>query len=124
MATTPETKRYLKRELRNLANGSRRLVTPLGHSVERDRVVNVVVLTERGRLVGAVDRARGGIHQALDLVVSAALEDVYKTDQIRVDISVGVLERLADTRLCTRVHDTGKPLHLKQLRYPMTVCQV
>ena len=100
------------------------LVAPFGRGVERDWVVDVVVLAERGRLVGAVDRARGGIHQVLDLVVSAALEDVHKTDQIRVDVGVGVLERVADTGLGTEVHDTIKPLPLKQLRHPATVRQV
>jgi len=101
-----------------------RLIAPLGGGVERDRVVDVVVLAKRDRLVGAVDRARGTVHQVPDLVVTAALEDVHKTDQIRVDIGVWVLKRVPDPGLCAEVHHTVKTLRPKQLSHPVTVRQI
>src|SRR3546814_10140596 len=56
--------------------------TTLFRSVERERVIDVVVDRERHAAVAAVDRARRGVDQMLDGGVPAALEHVDEADEI------------------------------------------
>ena len=94
------------------------LVRLLGRGVERDRMVRCCRARGTGMLgVGAVDRARGGVHQVAGAVVARALEDVQEAGHVRVDVGVRVLERVAHAGLGGEVHD-GVELPAREERSP------
>ena len=75
------------------------LVGLLRGGVERDRVVDVVVLGERLLRVRAVDGARRGEDEVLDAVVPASLEDVQEALRLASTYACGLDERVAHARL-------------------------
>ena len=81
-----------------------RLVRFLGGAVQADRMVGVVVFAERQLAVRAVDAGAAGEHQVLAPVVAAAVvsstfENGGEADQIGIDISKGIDERMSNTGL-------------------------
>ena len=70
-----------------------------GRGIERDRVINTVMLAERRHLVAAIDRGRTGIDQMLDRVMPTPFKNVHEAGQIGVDIGVWIFNRIADTGL-------------------------
>src|SRR3546814_9255455 len=98
--------------------------TTLFRSVERERLIDVVVARERQASVAAVDRARRGVDQMLDGGVPAALEHVDEADEIAVDIGVRIGERIAHAGLRREVHDPIDALRLEQCRDTVPVLDV
>ena len=68
------------------------LVRLLGGGIEADRVIRAVVLGEGQLAVGAVDRARRGIDEVLDLPVPAGLQHVHEAHQVRGRIGLRIDE--------------------------------
>ena len=85
------------------------LIGLLGRGVERHRVVDVVVYREGHAGIGAVNRAGRGVHEVLDAVVSAALQDGHEPHEVGVHVGMGMGQGVAHTRLRGEVHD---PLRL------------
>lgn len=84
--------------------GGHELVGLLGGGVERHRRVHAVLLGERHLLVAAVDRAGAGVDQVLHRVVAAGLEHIEESDEVALEVSARVLDRVSDARLCGEVH--------------------
>ena len=90
------------------------LVALLGGSVEADGVVHLVVGGVRHFLVGAVDAGRGGVDQMLHagassvVAVAAGLQDVVESDQVALDVRVGVCDAVPDPGLGCKVDHDGR----------------
>ena len=97
------------------------LVRLLRRRVHAQRVIDVVVDSERHLRVRAVDGRRRRIHEVLDRVVAAALEDVRETDDVRVDVRVRIHERVANAGLGGEVHDPVEPFAREQCGHPIAV---
>jgi len=68
------------------------LVGFFGSGIQADRVIHIVVHGERVVGVGAIHRTAGGIDQVFHIIVPTTLEDIHETDNVGVDIGMGVLE--------------------------------
>jgi len=71
-------------------------------------VIDVVMDRKRVVRVRSVNAARRGIHQVLHTIVSARLQDVDETDDVRIDVSVRILQRVPNARLSGEVNDDIK----------------
>ena len=97
----PESRR---RYVVELGIGMRhQLVRLLRGGIERDGIVNLVVRTVGHFLIRPVNRRRTGVDQMLDGEVTAGLQDVVKTYQVRLDVSIGVGNRIAHTGLSSQI---------------------
>src|SRR6266508_2797686 len=95
-----------RRDVEQVRVGVRhQLVRLLGRGVEADRAVHVVGDGERNLGVSAVDGARGRVDEVPDRMMPAAFEDAEERGDVRVDVRVRVLERVADARLRGEVDD-------------------
>lgn len=79
-------------------------VTLLGGRIQAHWIIHPVVRAERDFLVAAVYTAGAGIDQVLHRMMSAGLQDVVEPDHVALDISIRVLDTVADTRLGGQVH--------------------
>ena len=75
------------------------LVALFGSGIKAHGIVHSVVGAEGHFLVAAVDGARRSVDQVLQRIVATGLEDVVETNDVALDIGVGVLYRIADTCL-------------------------
>src|SRR3569623_1828296 len=80
------------------------LVRFLGGGVEAHGVVDVVMHREGHISVRAVHRARRGVDEVLDAVMTAALQDIQKTDDVAVDVGARVFDGVAHAGLGGEVH--------------------
>src|SRR5262249_1427633 len=76
--------------------------------IETDRMIDIVMDRERQMGVAAVDRTRGSKNQMTGLAMAAALEDVEKTGEISIEISVRILQRVTNAGLRREVHDRAE----------------
>ena len=79
-------------------------VALLGCRIQANRIVHPVVSAERDFLVAAVDTAGAGIDQVLHRMMSAGLQDVVEPDHVTLNVSIRVLDAIADTGLSGKVH--------------------
>ena len=98
-----------------LAVGVRqKLVALLGGGVEADGVVHLVIGGVRHFLIGAVDAGRGGVDQMLHtgassvVAVTARLQDVVESDQVALDVRVGIGDAVPDPSLSGKVDHDGR----------------
>src|SRR5471032_1778104 len=66
----------------------------------------------------AVDRAARGIDQMLNTVMATAFQNIQCTDHVTADVAVRILQRMAHTRLRTKMHHSLEFLMRKQFRDP------
>lgn len=83
------------------------LVALLRGGVEAHGVVHLVVCRIRHLLVAAIDGRGRGIDQMLHFVVAARLEDVVESDEVALDIGVGIGNAVAHACLGSEVDDYG-----------------
>ena len=81
------------------------LVGLLGRGIQRERVIDPVVDRKRLLGVGAIDRRRAGIDHVRDAAMPREFEEVHLPDEVRLDIGVRVLERIAHPGLRTEMDD-------------------
>lgn len=83
------------------------LVALLRGGVEAHGVVYLVVCRIGHLLIAAIDGRGRGIDQMLHFVVAARLEDVVESDEVALDIGVGVGDAVAHACLGGQVDDYG-----------------
>mmetsp|Transcript_107392 Transcript_107392/g.321140 ORF Transcript_107392/g.321140 Transcript_107392/m.321140 type:complete len:343 (-) Transcript_107392:52-1080(-) len=87
---------------------TKELAAPLRRSIRAYGGVAPLVLAEGCGGVLAVDTAAGGGHNVLHAKVPAVLEDVDRAHDVRGDVAVEVLDRIAHPCLgCQVAHDVG-----------------
>jgi len=91
-----------------------KLVALFGGGVQRDRIVDFVVGGVRYLLVAAVHAGGAGVHEVFDLIVAACFQNVVESDEVALDIGVGVGDGIADACLGGEVHDDGEVVFLKE----------
>ena len=69
-------------------------------------MIDIVMYGERHRSVHTIDRATTCVHEVPYLVVTAAFQNMGKPHNVTVDIGVGIFQRIAHSRLCSKV-DNG-----------------
>src|SRR5450631_3473980 len=79
---------------------------------------------ERHAGTRAVDRASRGIDHMLNTVMAAAFQNIECTDHVTVDVAVRILQRIAHTCLCTKMHHSLEFLACKQFRDPCLISKV
>ena len=89
-------------------------VALLGRSIQAHRIIHPVVRAKRDFLVAAIDAAGAGIDQVLHRMMSAGLQDVVEPDHVALDVSIRVLDAIADTGLSGKVHDDIKVVFLEE----------
>ena len=104
-----------RRQLVEMAVGMRhQFVGAFARGVEGERMVGGVVLRERQARICAVDRAGRRVHEMLDRLLPAAFEHIAKTDEVGVDVGVGIGERISHPGLRGQVHDALGPMTMEQ----------
>jgi len=102
------------RDAEQVAVGVRhQFVGLLAGGVEADGVVDRVVHRERDLGVGTVHAGRAGVDEVLDLVVTAAFEQVGEADQVGLHIRVRILQRVAHAGLRGEMDDAVEGVFLK-----------
>ncbi len=87
------------------------LAALLGGGIEGNRVVHLLIGTERQLLAHAVDRAGGGVDQMPDVVLAAPLQHRQHAGEVALAVGKGVFQRVAHPRLGTQVdHPLELPL--------------
>ena len=87
---------------------AQQLVGFLRRGIKRQRMVDPVLDPERQALVAAVDRRRRGIDHVARLPRAGDLEHIGVTDEVRLDVSLRILEAEADAGLRTEMDDAAK----------------
>ena len=88
-------------------------------------MVDVVVYRKRHLRVAAVHRTRRGIDpDALTPFLPAAFENTAETDEIAVDVGIGVGERIANTRLGRQIDHYVGPLVREELGHALAIGNV
>ena len=90
------------------------LVALLGSRIQAHRIIHPVVRAERDFLVATVHAAGAGIDQMLHRMVPAGFQDVVEPDHVALDVSIRVLDAIADTRLSGKVHDDIEMVFLEE----------
>ena len=78
-------------------------VALFGSGIEGHGIVNLVISGIWHFLVGAIDAATAGIYQVRDFVMTAGFEYVVETDEIGLDIGIGVGDAVTDSCLSGKV---------------------
>lgn len=97
-------------------------ITLFRGSIERYRVVHLVLRGVRNLLVAAIDRGGRGIEQMLYLVVAACLQDIVESYKVALDISIRIGDAVADSCLSGKVHDNGNLVFREDFLYCIFVC--
>ena len=84
---------------------SHQLVALLGGGVEAYGVVHLVICRIGHLLVAAIDGRGRGIDQMFHFVVATGLEDVVESDEVTLDVGVGVGDAVAHACLGGQVDD-------------------
>jgi hypothetical protein len=92
--------------------------------VEADRVIDIVLHRKQQFGFGAIHRGRRGKEKMLAIVVPASFQHVHKTFDVRIDLGVGVLQRISNTRLRREMDDYGKPALSEEHLCCVAICQV
>jgi hypothetical protein len=85
-----------------------------GRCIEADRMVDRGGGAERQLRVRAIDRGGRGVDQVLAAIVPAAFQDVLEAPDIRVDIDVGMAQRVTHARLRSQVDHAREAFTLEQ----------
>ena len=97
------------------------LVALLRSSIEGYRIVHLVVRGVRHLLVAAIDRGGRSIDQMLDLMVAACLQDIVESYKVALNVSIGIGDAVAYSRLCGEVHDNGNLVFREDFLYSVFV---
>jgi len=73
------------------------LVALLSGGIEAHWIINTVFHGKWYFLVTTINAGTACIHQMLYRIVTAGLKDVVKTDDIALNVSVGILYTISDT---------------------------
>lgn len=68
-------------------------------------MIDIVMHREWHARICAIHRTGRGIHQVLDAVMAAAFQDVHKTQQVGIDVSVRIFQRVTHPCLRSQIHD-------------------
>ena len=90
------------------------LVALLGSRIQAHGVVHPVVRAEGHLLVAAVHAAGAGVDQMLHRMMPAGLQDVVEPDHVALDISIRILDAIADTGLSGQVNDDVEVVFLEE----------
>ena len=97
-------------------------VALLRGGIEGYGVVHLVVRGVRHLLVAAIDRGGRGIDQMFDFVVTASLQDIVESDEVALDVSVGISNAVADSCLSGEVHNNDNLVFREDFLYCVFVC--
>ena len=100
------------------------LIGLLGGRVQRDRMIDIVVLRKRQPRIGAVYRARGRVNQVPDSRLSRPFEHVAEAHQISVDVRGRVDHRVTHARLRREMGNHIEVIGRKQMRHGFAVGDV
>ena len=100
------------------------LVGFLRGGIQADRMVHGVLFGERQLLVSAIHRTARRIHQMLDPVVAATLQDRKEAHYIPVHVGQRLLQRVAHPRLGGKMDHPVGPLDGVQLRDPFAIFEI
>src|ERR1700730_3113642 len=79
-----------------------------GRGIKTERMIDIVVYRKWQVRVGAIDRARRGKDEMLGSTMASALENVEKAGEIGVQISVRILQGVANAGLRREMHDRSE----------------
>ena len=93
------------RESIEMAVGVRhQLVGLLTGGVKAHRMIHRLTFIKGQIAVAAIHRAAGGIHQIANTMMSTALKDVTKANEIALDVGRRILNRITHTSLGCQIH--------------------
>jgi hypothetical protein len=81
-------------------------------------MIHIVTLGEGHFAVATVTAGRGSIDQVLAGNYLAALQKVYETNKVVLDISVGIFNRVTHSGLGGQMQDPTRPFRLERLLQP------
>ena len=94
---------------------SHQLITLLRGSIEGYRIVHTVVNAKWNLLVTTIHTRRGGINQMLHRIITTGLKDVIETNEVALDIGIGVRNRIAYASLCSQIDNHLRVIVLKKV---------
>src|SRR6201996_8425944 len=92
--------------------------------IKTDGMIGLVVDRKRQLGVGAVNRRRRRIDQMAASVVPASFQNVDKTLEVGVGVSMGMIDRVTHSSLCGEVNHRCKTMLSEQLRDRGTIRQI
>ena len=87
-------------------------------------MIDVVLHRKRQLPVGSVHRRRRRKQKMTAAIVPASLQNVGKTDQVRIHVGMRVSKRIPHAGLRSEVDHDGKPMPRKQFRNRNAIRQV
>ncbi len=73
--------------------------------IEAHRMVHLVLGRVGNLAVKSIYRGGGGIDKVLDLIVAAGLQNVEKTNQVRLEVCIGIVDAVPYSSLCRQIDD-------------------
>lgn len=89
------------------------LVGLLGSSIQRNRVIHLVIGRVGHLLVAAVDGAGRCIHQMLHGIVAAGFQNVIEANHVALDVGIRVGDGIANTSLSAQIDHNIRVMLLK-----------
>ena len=75
------------------------LVGLLGSSIQRDRVIHLIIGGVRHLLIASIDGTGRSVHQMLHRIVTAGFQNVIEANHVALDVSIRVGNGVANSRL-------------------------
>ena len=99
------------------------LIGFLAGGIKAHRVVDRLLLMEGQILIAAIDRTARGVDEVLDVVVTAAFQQMAKAHKVALDVGRGILQGITNTGLSGEVHNHLRLLSSEQSHQGITVLQ-
>lgn len=90
------------------------LVALLRGGIEADRIIVFVIRRTRYLLVGSINATGTGINQVFHFVITAGFQDVIETDQINLDVAVGIGDAITDSSLGGQIDNYLRMIGVEQ----------
>ena len=93
-------------------------------SIKWNRIVHLVICTERNFLVSAIYTWRTCINQMFHRVISAGFKDIIETDNVRFNICIRICDAVSNTCLCSKIYNNIRLIFCKYLLDQYLICKI
>ncbi len=96
----------------------------LGGGVQAHGMINPFVRVERHLCVHAIHGAAGSIYQMLHLVVSAPFQNIQKSDNIGINVGLGIFNGITNASLSSQIDNMSELLRLEEIAHGLIILKI